>query len=136
MKLCSGILKHASNKADDEQFHFYNSLLLIDDISFQRTHFRKAPTNIPQLYTPNAATEDDEEPPLQKRRHDQNNTLLKIVKLIAINASTKEITQAIIDAGISCCVTPYFEDFLNQPTPIQNTTFFRQRNLTTQSKRK
>jgi hypothetical protein len=30
--------------------------------------------------------------------------------------------HAIIDSGISCCVTPYIEDFIHQPTPIQNTT--------------
>jgi hypothetical protein len=44
------------------------------------------------------------------------------VILIATNASAQEIAQAIIDLGASCCVTPYLEDFLNQPTPIQNTT--------------
>jgi hypothetical protein len=66
MKLLSGIMKHAFNQAGDEHFYFCNSLILTDDIAFQRPHFRKAPTNIPQIYTPNAATEDDKEPPLQK----------------------------------------------------------------------
>jgi hypothetical protein len=123
MKLCSGIPKHTFNKADDEHFRFYNSLVLTDNIAFQRTHFRKAPTNIPRLYTPDADTDyDEEEPPLQTRTHDKNNTLLKIAILIAINTSTQEITQVVVDSGASCCVTPYLEDFLNQPTHIQNTT--------------
>jgi hypothetical protein len=34
----------------------------------------------------------------------------------------KETSHAIIDSGASCCVTPYIEDFIHQPTPIQNTT--------------
>jgi hypothetical protein len=38
-----------------------------------------------------------------------------------MHASTQETPQAIIDSGVSCCVTPYLEDFLIQPTPIQNT---------------
>jgi hypothetical protein len=42
--------------------------------------------------------------------------------LIATNTCTKETSNAIIDSGASCCVTPYIEDFINQPTPIQNTT--------------
>jgi hypothetical protein len=42
--------------------------------------------------------------------------------MIATNACSKETSHAIIDSGASCCVTPYIEDFLHQPTPIQNTT--------------
>jgi hypothetical protein len=122
MKVCSGILKRALiNQTVDEHFHFYNSLTLTDDIVFQRTHFRKSPTNMRRIYTPDAATDDDK-PPLQTRTHDQNNKLLKIAILIVSNTSAQEITQAILDLGALCCATPYFEDFLNQPTPIQNTT--------------
>jgi hypothetical protein len=47
---------------------------------------------------------------------------MKIAILIATNTCTKEISHAIIDSGASCCVTPYIEDFIHQPTPIQNTT--------------
>jgi hypothetical protein len=52
----------------------------------------------------------------------QNNELLKIAILIATHACTNETSHAIIDSGASCCVTPYIEDFIHQPTPIQNTT--------------
>jgi hypothetical protein len=47
---------------------------------------------------------------------------MKIAILIATNTCTKETPHAIIDSGASCCVTPYIEDFIHQPTPIQNTT--------------
>jgi hypothetical protein len=47
---------------------------------------------------------------------------MKIAILIATNACTKETSHAIIDSGASCYVTPYIEDFIHQPTPIQNTT--------------
>jgi hypothetical protein len=47
---------------------------------------------------------------------------MKIVVLIAKNTCTKETPQAIIDSGASCCVTPYIEDFIHQPTPVENTT--------------
>jgi hypothetical protein len=47
---------------------------------------------------------------------------MKISILIATNTCTKETSQAIIDSGASCCVTPYIEDFIHHPTPIQNTT--------------
>jgi hypothetical protein len=39
MKLGSGILKHSIQNSKDENFHFYNSLVLTDDLAFQRTHF-------------------------------------------------------------------------------------------------
>jgi hypothetical protein len=52
----------------------------------------------------------------------QNNELLKIEILVATRACTKETSHAIIDSGASCCVTPYIEYFIHQPTPIQNTT--------------
>jgi hypothetical protein len=42
--------------------------------------------------------------------------------MIATNTCSTETSQAIIDSGASCCVTPHIEDFINQPTPIQNTT--------------
>jgi hypothetical protein len=47
---------------------------------------------------------------------------MKIAILIAANTCTKETSDAIIDSGASCCVTPYIKDFIHQPTPIQNTT--------------
>jgi hypothetical protein len=42
--------------------------------------------------------------------------------MIATNACAKETSHAIIESGASCCVTPHIEDFINQPTPTQNTT--------------
>jgi hypothetical protein len=42
--------------------------------------------------------------------------------MIATNACSTETSHAIIDSGTSCCVTPHLEDFITQPTPIQNTT--------------
>jgi hypothetical protein len=39
MKLGSGILKTSIQNLSDENFHFYNSLVLTDDLAFQRTHF-------------------------------------------------------------------------------------------------
>jgi hypothetical protein len=47
---------------------------------------------------------------------------MKISILIATNTCTKETSHAIIDSGASCCVTQYIEDFIHQPTTIQNTT--------------
>jgi hypothetical protein len=47
---------------------------------------------------------------------------MKISILIATHKCTKDTYHAIIDSGASCCVTPYMEDFIHQPTPIQNTT--------------
>jgi hypothetical protein len=47
---------------------------------------------------------------------------MKIAILIATNTCTKETSHAILDSGASCCVTLYIEDFIHQPTPIQNTT--------------
>jgi hypothetical protein len=52
----------------------------------------------------------------------QNKELLKIAILIATNTCTKEISHTTIDSGASCCVTSYIEDFIHQPTPMQNTT--------------
>jgi hypothetical protein len=42
--------------------------------------------------------------------------------MIATNTLSTETSQAIMDSGASCCVTPHIEYFINQPTPIQNTT--------------
>jgi hypothetical protein len=39
MNLGSGILKSSIQHLLDENFHFYNSLVLTDDLTFQRTHF-------------------------------------------------------------------------------------------------
>jgi hypothetical protein len=38
-----------------------------------------------------------------------------------MSACKKETAHAIIDSGAACCVIPYIEDFIQQPTPIQNT---------------
>jgi hypothetical protein len=122
MRLGSGILKTAIQNLSDENFHFYNSLILTDDLAFQRTHFRITPPNIPRIYNHDTASDDNDDLPLQHRSNLQKNELLKIAILIATHRSTKETSQAIIDSGASCCVTPYIEDFIHQPTPIQNIT--------------
>jgi hypothetical protein len=121
MKLGSVILKTSIHNLSDENYHFYNSLVLTDDLAFQRTHFRITPPNTPCIYNHDEASDDNDDLPLQHRSNLQNNELLKIEILIATNTCTKEISHAIIDSGASCCVTPYIEDFINQPTPIQNT---------------
>jgi hypothetical protein len=125
MKLGSGILKAPIQNLSDENFHFYNSLVLTDDLAFQRTHFRITPPDIPRIYNHDTASDDNDSLPLQHRLNLQNNELLKIAILIATNTCTKETSHAIIDSGASCCVTPYIEDFIHQPTPIQNTTLKR-----------
>jgi hypothetical protein len=122
MKLGSGILKSTVQQLSDENFHFYNSLVLTDDLAFQRTHFQITTPNIPRIYNNNASTDDNDDLLLQHRSQLQNHELMKIAILIATNTCTKETSHAIIDSGASCCVTPYIEDFIHQPTPIQNTT--------------
>jgi hypothetical protein len=122
MKLGNGILKTSIQHLLDENFHFCNSLVLTDDLTFQRTHFRITPPNIPRLYNHDAASYDNDDLPLQHRSNLQNAELLKIAILIATNTCTRETSHAIIDSGASCCVTPYIKDFINQPTPIKNTT--------------
>jgi hypothetical protein len=96
--------------------------VLTDDLAFQGTHFWITPPNIPRLYQHEATSDDNDDLPLQNRSNFQNKELLKIAILIATNARTKETSHAIIDSGASCCVTPYIEDFIHQPTPIHNTT--------------
>jgi hypothetical protein len=122
MKLGNGILKTSVQELSDEKFHFYNSLVLTDDLAFQRTHFRITPPNIPRIYQHDTISDSTDDLPLQNRSTSQNNELLKIAIMIATNACSKETSHAIIDSGASCCVTPHIEDFINQPTPIQNTT--------------
>jgi hypothetical protein len=122
MKLGNGILKTSIQNLRNENFHFYNSLVLTDDLAFQRTHFRITPPNIPRLYQHDAASDYNDDLPLQNRSNLQNNEILKIAFLIATNACTKETSHAIIDSGASCCVTPYIEDIIHHPTPIKNTT--------------
>jgi hypothetical protein len=122
MKLGSGILKSSIQHLSGENFHFYNSLVLTDDLAFQQTHFWITPPNSPRIYNHDTATDDNEDLPLQHQSNLQNHELMKIAILVATNACTKETSYAIIDSGASCCVTPYIEDFIHQPTPIQNTT--------------
>jgi hypothetical protein len=122
MKFGNGILKTWIQNLWDENFHFYNSLVLTDDLAFQQTHFWITPPNIPRLYQHDATSDDNDFLPLKNRSNLQNNELLKIAILIATNACTKEKSHAMIESGASCCVTPYIEYFIHQPTPIQNTT--------------
>jgi hypothetical protein len=67
MKLGSGILKHSIQSSKDEKIHFYNSLVLTDDLAFQRTHFRKTPTGIPRLYQHDMASDENKDLPMQNR---------------------------------------------------------------------
>jgi hypothetical protein len=122
MKLGNGILKNSIQKLSDENFHFYNSLVLTDDLAFQRTHFRITPPNIPRIYQHDKISDSTDDLPLQNWSTSQNTELLKIAIMIATNTCSIETSQAIIDSGASCCVTPHIEHFINQPTPIQNTT--------------
>jgi hypothetical protein len=122
MKLGNGILKASIQNLTDKKCHFQNSLVLTDDLAFQRTHFRITPLNIPRLYQHDATSDDNDDLPLKNRSNLQNNELLKIAILIATNACTIETSHAIIDSCVSCCFTPYIEDFIHKPTPIQNTT--------------
>jgi hypothetical protein len=121
MKLGRRILKSSVQHLSYENFHFYNYLVLTDDLAFQRTHFRITPPNTPRIYNHDTATDDNDDLPLQHRSNLQNHELTKIAILIATNTCTKETSHAIIDSGASCCVTPYIEYFIHQPTPIQNT---------------
>jgi hypothetical protein len=122
MKLGNGILKTSIQELSYENFHFYNSLVLTDDLAFQRTHFRITPPNIPRIYQHDTISDSTDDLPLQNRATSQNNELLKIAIMIATNACSTETSHAIIDSGASCCITAHIEDFINQPTPIQNTT--------------
>jgi hypothetical protein len=122
MKLGSRILKSTVQHLSDENFHFYNSSVLTDDLAFQRTYFRITPPDIPRIYNHDTATDDNDDLPLQQRSNLHNHELMKIAILIDTNTCTKETSHAIIDSGASCCVTPYIEDFIHQPTPMQNTT--------------
>jgi hypothetical protein len=122
MKLGNGILKTFVQELSDENFHFYNSLVLTDDLALQRTHFRITLPNIPRIYQHDTISDSTDDLPLQNQSTSQNNELLKIAIMIATNACYKETSHAIIDSGASCCVTPHIKKFINQPTPIQNTT--------------
>jgi hypothetical protein len=122
MKLGNGILKTSLQELSDENFHFNNSLVLTDDLAFQQTHFRITPPTIPRIYQHDTISDSTDDLPLQNRSTSQNNELLKIAIMIATNACSKETSHAIIDSSASCCVTPHIADFINQPTPIQNTT--------------
>jgi hypothetical protein len=122
MKLGNGILKTSIQNLSDKNFHFYNSLVLTDDLALQRLHFWITPPNIPYLYQHDTASHEQDDLPLQNRSNLQNNDLLKIAILIATHACKKETSHAIIDSGASCCITPNIEDFIHQPTLIQNTT--------------
>jgi hypothetical protein len=115
MKLGNRILETSIQNMSDENFHFYNSLVLPDDLAFQRTYFWITPPNIPWLYHHDAASDDNDDLPLQNCSSLQNNELLKIAILIATHVCTKETSHAIIDSGASCCATPYIEIFCINP---------------------
>jgi hypothetical protein len=68
------------------------------------------------------ASDDNDDLPLQNRSTIQNNELLNITISTATNACKKETSHAIIESGALYCVTPYIDNFIHQPTPIQNTT--------------
>jgi hypothetical protein len=101
MKLGSGILKTSIQNLSDENFHFYNALVLTDNLTFQRTYFRITSSNIPRIYNHNMASDGNDDLPLQHRSNLQNKELLKIAILIATNTCTKETSHAIIDFGAS-----------------------------------
>jgi hypothetical protein len=65
MKLGSRILKTSIQHFSNENFHFYNSLVLTDDLAFQRTHFRITPPNIPRIYNHDTTSDDNDDLPLQ-----------------------------------------------------------------------
>jgi hypothetical protein len=90
MKLGNGILKTSIQNLSDENFHFYNSLVLTDDLAFQGTNFMITPPNMPRLYQHDAASDEQDDLPLQNRSNLQNNELIKIAVLIATNACMKE----------------------------------------------
>jgi hypothetical protein len=119
MKLGSGILEHLIQNSKDEDFHFYNLLVLMDDLAFQRTHFKKMTPNISCLYQHDTASDDHEDLHLQNRSNDQNNELPKTAILIATNACTHGIYQALIDS----------ENKTRKPR--NNDTSNRQRNIRT-----
>jgi hypothetical protein len=73
MNLGSGILKISIQNLKDKIFHFYNLLVLKDDLEVQRTHFRTTPTNIPRLYQHYAASDEQDDLPLQNRATIQKN---------------------------------------------------------------
>jgi hypothetical protein len=77
MNLGSGILKTSIQKLKDENFHLYNSLVLTDALTFQRTHFW-----IPRVYQHDAASDEQD--------YLQNNERLKIAILLATNECTKK----------------------------------------------
>jgi hypothetical protein len=64
VKLGSVILKLSVQYLSHENFHFYNTLVLTDDLAFQRTHFRITPPNIPRIYNHDTATDDNDDLPL------------------------------------------------------------------------
>jgi hypothetical protein len=118
MMLGSGTLKTSIQSLKDENFHLYNSLVLTDDLTFQQTHFRTTPPNIPSLYQYDAASDEQDDLPLQHRSTIQINKLHKIAILIATNTFTEETSHAIIESGASCCVAPYITDVIHQPAAI------------------
>jgi hypothetical protein len=67
MKLGKGILKTSVQELLDENFHFYNSLVLTDDLAFQRTHARVTPPSIPRIYQHDTISDSTDDLPLQNQ---------------------------------------------------------------------
>jgi hypothetical protein len=61
MELGNGILKTSIKNLSDETIHFYNSLVVTDDLAFQRIHFRITPPNIPRLYQHDAESDEQDD---------------------------------------------------------------------------
>jgi hypothetical protein len=93
MKLGIRILKSTVQQLSDENFHFYNSLVLTDDLKFQRTHLRIKPPNIPRIYNHDASKDNKDDLPLQHRSKLQNHELMKIAMLIATNTCQRKISR-------------------------------------------
>jgi hypothetical protein len=68
MKLGNGVLKTSIQNLLDENFHFYNSLVLTDDLAFQRTHFRITSPKTLRLYQYNAVSDDQDDLPLNNQQ--------------------------------------------------------------------
>jgi hypothetical protein len=78
VKLSSNVILRETAQAENAQFHFYNSLVLTDNMTFQRKYFKITPKGMPQTYIPDAIGDsNDEEAPIQTRLILQNKTLLK-----------------------------------------------------------
>jgi hypothetical protein len=93
MKLCSNVLLQESADGENEHFHFYNSLVLPDDIAYQRKYFKKTPKGMPQIYMPDAIDDNEKMKHQFNQEQSYKKTLLKVAVLITTNASRKSTPQ-------------------------------------------